>query len=119
MLGDDHMNLDEFLEPTSIGSPAGVSPSPTPSGSVPDVERSSAVTVSAIPIKQQQRLQAEELSAARASAPSVPPLEQNRTNREFAYVQRHVRKTSIDERRVCAHTIVDRVHFLHLADHAL
>lgn len=102
VLGDDHMNLDDFLEPTSIGSPAGVSPSPTPSGSMPDGDPSSTVAVSAIPIKQQQRLQADELSAARASAPSVPPLEQNRTSKEFAYVQRHVRKTSIDERRVCA-----------------
>ncbi|USW48208.1 Putative nitrogen regulatory protein areA, GATA [Septoria linicola] len=98
-LDDDHMNLDDFLEPTSIGSPAGISPSPAPSASVLSPEDSSTATISAIPIKQQQRLQAEELSVSRASAPSVPPLEQSRTSREFAYVQRHVRKTSIDERR--------------------
>ncbi|GIZ39189.1 hypothetical protein CKM354_000258000 [Cercospora kikuchii] len=89
---EDHMNLDDFLEPSSIGSPAGISPSPTP-------EHSATVSASAIPIRQQQRLQSDELSVARASAPSVPPLEQNRTHREFSYVQRHVRKTSIDERR--------------------
>ncbi|KAM3415449.1 Nitrogen regulatory protein areA [Cercospora zeina] len=90
---EDQMNLDEFLEPSSIGSPAGIPPSPAP-------EHSATVSASAIPIKQQQRLQGDELSAVRASAPSVPPLEQSRTHREFSYVQRHVRKTSIDERRV-------------------
>ena len=93
------MNLDEFIVPSSIGTPAGVSPAPSSTGAEPEITSSTA-TLSAIPIKQQQRIQAEELSLARASAPSVPPLEQNRTNQEFSYVQRRVRKTSIDERRV-------------------
>ena len=94
------MNLDEFIVPSSIGTPAGGSPAL--SGTTVDFEPSSSGTTvaSAIPIKQQQRLQAEELLLARASAPSVPPLEQNRADHEFAYVQKHVRKTSIDERRV-------------------
>lgn len=96
---DDVMNLDDFIVPSSIGTPAGVSPAPSSVLEQPEAS-SSATTLSAIPIKQQNRLQAEELSLARASAPSVPPLEQNRTNQEFAYVQKHVRKTSIDERRV-------------------
>ncbi|CAK3957900.1 Nitrogen regulatory areA [Lecanosticta acicola] len=101
---EERMNLDEFIVPSSIGSPAGLSPAPS---SVAENEppattgASASASASAIPIKQQQRLQGEELSLslARASAPSVPPLEQNRTNREFGYVQKHVRKTSIDERR--------------------
>lgn len=93
------MNLDDFIVPSSIGTPAGVSPAPSSVAEQPEAS-SSTTTLSAIPIKQQQRLQAEDLSLARASAPSVPPLEQNRTNQEFAYVQRRVRKTSIDERRV-------------------
>lgn len=94
------MNLDDFIVPSSIGTPAGVSPAPSgTSGADPEVSSTHA-TLSAIPIKQQQRLQAEELSPARASAPSVTPLEQNRANQEFNYVQRRVRKTSIDERRV-------------------
>lgn len=92
---DDHMNLDDFIVPSSIGTPAGVSPS---SSSIDDY--STTATISAIPIKQQQRLQADDLSLARASAPSVPPLEQTRGHQEFSYVQRRVRKTSIDERRV-------------------
>lgn len=93
------MDLDEFLIPSSIGSPAGVSP--TPPSSVAENDFLPATTsASAIPIKQQQRLADNELSLARASAPSVPPLAQNRSAQEFGYVQRHVRKTSIDERRV-------------------
>lgn len=95
------MNLDDFLEPSSIGSPSGVSPTPTEGFSEADFTPNST-SASAIPIKQHQRLMAEELSVARASAPSVPPVEQQRANHEFAYVQRHVRKTSIDERRVGA-----------------
>ena len=95
------MNLDDFIVPSSMGTPAGVSPAPS---SIAELDlASTTATLSAIPIKQQQRLQAEELSLARASAPSVPPFEQTRANHEFAYVQRHVRKTSIDESRVRIH----------------
>lgn len=97
------MNLDDFLIPSSIGSPAGVSPAP--STAAPELDLSSAATsVSAIPIKTQQRIQAEELSLARASAPSVPPIE-HKGGDEFSYVQRHVRKTSIDERRVSSKAV--------------
>lgn len=93
---EDKMNLDDFIVPSSIGTPAGVSPA----SSSMDGDYSTTATISAIPIKQQQRLQADDLSLARASAPSVPPLEQTRGHQEFSYVQRRVRKTSIDERRV-------------------
>lgn len=89
------MNLDDFIVPSSIGTPAGTSP--FPSG---ELESSStATTVAAIPIKQQQRLREEELHLSRASAPSVPPND-HKSRQDFNYVQRHVRKTSIDERRV-------------------
>ncbi|KAH9837481.1 nitrogen regulatory protein areA-like [Teratosphaeria destructans] len=96
---DDNMNLDDFIVPSSIGTPAGVSPAPSGYSAADSDVPSTTATMSAIPIKQHQRIQAEELSLARASAPSVPPLEQSRANHEFNYVQRHVRKTSIDERR--------------------
>lgn len=93
----DHMNLDDFIVPSSIGTPAGISPAPS---SIPeDLPGSAATTISSIPIKQQRRLQEEEMQPARASAPSVPPSIQGRSG-EFNYVQRHVRKTSVDERRV-------------------
>lgn len=96
---EDWMNLDDFIVPSSIGTPAGVSPAPSGASAV-DTDFSGTAVASAIPIKQQQRLQDDEFSTARASAPSVPPLEQNRANQEFDYIPRHVRKTSIDERRV-------------------
>ncbi|KAK4550754.1 hypothetical protein LTR36_000333 [Oleoguttula mirabilis] len=96
----DGINLDDFIVPSSMGTPAGVSPTPSAtSAAEPDLSAATAM-LSAIPIKQHQRLQADELSVARASAPSVSPLEQSRANHEFDYVQRRVRKTSIDERRV-------------------
>lgn len=91
------MDLDDFLVPSSIGTPAGVSPdaSTLPNESL----TSTGSTVSAIPIKQGQRPQDDELQVSRASAPSMSAFEQGRPQ-EFGYVPRHVRKTSIDERRV-------------------
>lgn len=95
---DDHMNLDEFIVPTSIASPAGMSPAPA--GITDESISSSSANASAIPIRQQQRLQDEALHLSRASAPTVAPVVQNRGEEEFGYVQKHLRKTSIDERRV-------------------
>lgn len=98
---DDHMNLDDFIVPSSIGSPAGVSPAL--SGPVADIDEQipGAALISGLPInRRQQQIQAEELSLSRASAPSTG-FQQSRSKNEFDYVPRHVRKTSIDERRVC------------------
>ncbi|KAF2190459.1 hypothetical protein K469DRAFT_559070 [Zopfia rhizophila CBS 207.26] len=90
----DAMNLDDFIFPSSVGSPAGLSPSPSNDRTtVP-----SNATAPAIPIRKANQSSHEpNLHFARASAPSVPPtvIREN----EFGYVQRHVRKTSIDERR--------------------
>lgn len=92
------MNLDEFIVPTSIGTPAGISP--TPSSVTADYEAATA-TAHGIPInRRQQQIQDEEVNPARASAPTVGPFDQGRAINEFGYVPRHVRKTSIDERRV-------------------
>lgn len=86
------MNIDELIQPSSVASPAGVSRSPS-------YERSIMPTgqASAIPIKKQREIMAQDFALARASAPSVPPM---MASNEFGYIQRHVRKTSIDERRV-------------------
>nr|POE79406.1 nitrogen regulatory protein area [Quercus suber] len=94
---NEQMDLDDFLAPSSIASPGDDFPVLTASELAP----SSTSTVSAIPIKQQQRLQNDESALARASAPSANALDPRRDSQEFAYVQRHIRKTSIDERRVC------------------
>ncbi|CAI6266211.1 unnamed protein product [Periconia digitata] len=93
----DVMNLDDFILPSSVGSPAGLPPSPSnESKPMPNV------AAPAIPIRKPNQSSHHndldlDLSLARASAPSVPPVV-HREN-EFGYVQRHVRKTSIDERR--------------------
>ncbi|KAE9985361.1 hypothetical protein EG328_007614 [Venturia inaequalis] len=86
----DPMNLDDFIIPTSIGTPAGLSPSP----SAEKMALSANAVASAIPIRRQSQIHDDHLS--RASAPVVPP--DVRREPEFGYVQRHVRKTSIDER---------------------
>jgi GATA-binding protein len=87
------MNLDDFIFPSSVGSPAGLSPEPSN-----DTPGPFHATAPAIAIRKPNQANDHALALARASAPSVPPLI-NREN-EFGYVPRHVRKTSIDERRV-------------------
>ena len=62
------MNLDDFIVPSSIGTPAGVSPVPS-SAAGEEQYTSTTAAASAIPIKQQKRIQAEELQLSRASAP--------------------------------------------------
>ena len=91
---NDTMNLDDFILPTSIGTPAGLSPSP----SGEKMANSAVGAATAIPIRKHGNPNDQELHISRASM----PVHQNaaRGDSEFGYVQRHVRKTSIDERRV-------------------
>ena len=84
----DAMNIDDFIFPTSIASPAGMSPSSTPP--------SSSVNASAIPIKAKKDVQHQLHPEFPPSAPNQDRLR----DREFDYVQRRVRKTSIDETKV-------------------
>jgi len=94
MQASEPMNLDDLIYPSSIASPAGLSPSPSN-------ERSSGSTITTtqgIPIRKANALSDADAFFSRASAPSVPPT--IRRDHEFGYVARHVRKTSIDERRV-------------------
>jgi GATA-binding protein len=91
------MNLDDFIFSDNISTPAGLGMSPSPELSKKESEKSSNAVVSAIPIKMRKE-------APQFAVPvpqSVPvPHHNPRSNQEFDYVQRHVRKTSIDERRV-------------------
>lgn len=90
----DAMNLDDFIFPESISTPAGICMSPSPELGKKDNEKSSNAVASAIPIKMRKE------SSQFAVPQSVPvPHHNPRTTDEFNYVQRHVRKTSIDERR--------------------
>ena len=82
----DNMDIDDFIEPNSTTSPANLTPSPpTP---LPNT------ISSAIPIK--NRKESHELGIHPGFPPSAPIQERARS-REFDYVQRRVRKTSIDE----------------------
>ncbi|KAI5195277.1 hypothetical protein E4T39_08309 [Aureobasidium subglaciale] len=94
----DHMNLDDFILPSSIASPISQS---SPSASLDPSLNESKATPTGIPIRRHQQLQeeAQDDFVARASAPSVAPTAVHKTTDEFGYIQRHVRKTSIDERR--------------------
>lgn len=83
----DAMNIDDLIMPTSIATPS-FSPSPPPPAS--------NATASAIPIHARKDNQ----EAQHASfLPSAPQHNRPR-NGEFDYVQRRLRKTSIDETRV-------------------
>jgi hypothetical protein len=97
----DHMNLDDFIVPSSIASPIS-QPSPPASFDPSTTSLDSKATPTGIPIRRHQQLQdeAQDDFVARASAPSVAPTAINKATDEFGYIQRHVRKTSIDERRV-------------------
>ncbi|PZD29864.1 GAT1, GATA Zn-finger-containing transcription factor [Pyrenophora tritici-repentis] len=88
----DAMNLDDFIFPSSVASPAGLSPELSNEDAAPFNPPAPA-----IPIRKPHLASDHNLSLARASAPSVPPTISRED--EFGYVPRHVRKTSIDERR--------------------
>ncbi|KAH6679119.1 hypothetical protein B0J14DRAFT_614453 [Halenospora varia] len=97
----DAMNLDDFIFSESISTPAGLGMSPSPELSKKDAEKTSNAVASAIPIKMRKE------SSQFAVPQSVPvPHHNPRSNQEFDYVQRHVRKTSIDERRVTVNSIM-------------
>ncbi|KAL1960478.1 hypothetical protein VTO42DRAFT_7777 [Malbranchea cinnamomea] len=89
----DPMNLDDLIDPSSTGTPSGVSPSPGPDGSA-----SSHAVASAIPIKSRKEQPDVHSDVLPASFPHPP--QDERRNSEFGYVQRRVRKTSVDERNV-------------------
>jgi GATA-binding protein len=88
------MNLDDFLVPNSIASPAGITPSPD--------ERPSAVDhshPSVMPIQSRKVTSHPSTESLPVSSVPQPSTVSNR-NGEFDYVPRRLRKTSIDERRV-------------------
>lgn len=89
------MNLDDFIFSDNISTPAGLGTSPSPELAKKESEKSSNAIASAIPIKMRKE------PSQFAVPQSVPvPHHNPRNTEEFNYVQRHIRKTSIDERRV-------------------
>ncbi|EEH09406.1 GATA transcriptional activator AreA [Histoplasma capsulatum G186AR] len=86
------MNIDDFTAPSPIDSASGLSP-PSPAGAA----RSSHAVASAIPIKTCKSQQSP-ISDNLIPASFPHPPQHHRRNDEFGYVQRRVRKTSVDER---------------------
>jgi len=109
----DTMNIDDYIFPENISTPAGLGMSPSPELSKKEMaEKSSHAVATAIPIKTRKE------SSQFAIPQSVPVAHQNLRNyEEFNYVQRHVRKTSIDERRVSPYTLKTR-RFLYFTQNA-
>ncbi len=87
------MNLDDYINNENVGTPAGLSLTPTPDATRPgDDSRTPYATASAIPIKNRKE------SAQHLVPQSVPvAVHHQRAADEFNYVSRHLRKTSIDE----------------------
>jgi len=97
------MNLDDFIVPSSVASPAGLA-AEAPIESM-DHQNNSHM---GIPIGRRNKSQ-QQLPAA-----SMPRQMQNKGRPgEFDYVQRRVRKTSIDEKSVRFH------HVVHPSKHVL
>lgn len=93
-LTSEPMNLDDFIVPSSIASPAGItSPAPTEG-----LFQNIAAQGSAIRINPRNK---PSIQVPTNFPPSSLPQSSIALNRssEFDYVQRRVRKTSIDERR--------------------
>lgn len=90
------MSIDEFIF-SNMASPTDMSPP-----DLRDNSRQPGAVASAIPIKMRKEPVA---AFAPQSVPVTHPQD------EFSYVQRHVRKTSIDERRVCVFDFIGPVAF--------
>jgi GATA-binding protein, other eukaryote len=89
------MNLDDFIVPTSVASPAGIMDAQNDQSGQQSVPQAQG-----IPINTRERPQIKIATGVPASSVPKSSMALNQTN-EFDYVKRRVRKTSIDERRVC------------------
>lgn len=87
------MNLDDFIVPSSIASPAGL----TTEAPIDNVQ--SVAQTKGIPISRKAKPHPQPGPATPATSMPKNVVNKGRTN-EFDYVQRRVRKTSIDERSV-------------------
>lgn len=84
------MNLDDFIIPTSMASPAGL---------MTEAPIEDAAEVAGIPITRRAKTPTQAPTNFPAASMPKNTIARNR-NGEFDYVQRRVRKTSIDDRSV-------------------
>ncbi|OAP57045.1 hypothetical protein AYL99_09158 [Fonsecaea erecta] len=90
----DPMNLDDFIVPSSVASPAGMT-SPAPSETA---GRPRTTQAPPIPIASRNKPQVQIPKNLPPSSMPQTSIPTHRTS-EFEYVKKRVRKTSIDERR--------------------
>ena len=90
----DPMNLDDFIVSSSVASPTNIT---TPSPPVDHAPAPSNAVAAAIPINK-SRKESDQIPHPNF-VPSAPSHDRSRA-REFEYVKRRVRKTSIDETKV-------------------
>lgn len=92
------MNLDDFIVADSLAPPTGIVNSPSPDLAAQSKTKPLRSQINAIPINPHKPRQASLPHFGPQSVP-VPPHVPT-AQREFGYITRHHRKTSIDERRV-------------------
>ncbi|BDD61605.1 hypothetical protein MAP00_006645 [Monascus purpureus] len=92
---DDPMNIDDFIVPIE---------SPVEQPMSPPTDRTNSTNSAAIPIKG-RRDQPQPEAATTVPASFHHPLQDQRRENEFGYVQRRVRKTSIDDRQFLANSL--------------
>lgn len=94
---NDPMSMDDFIDPRNVASPASALTPDAGGMMIPgskDHHSSAHAVAGAIPIKSRR-------DAGKAFVPQSVPVVQHQVGQdEFAYVTRHHRKTSIDDRRV-------------------
>lgn len=93
LLHADPMNLDDFIFPENVATPAGLAATPSPDATKQEGDKAAHTTAAAIPIKSRKTPNQHFVPQ------SVPVPAHQRNQDEFGYVTRHHRKTSIDERR--------------------
>ena len=114
------MNIDDFIFSENASTPAGISFSPllqpnhgnghgngtSDGGHKPIPTAVAAVAASnGIPIKSRKEQVQQQQQQQQLVPQSVPEPPHHHQSNEFGYVQRHLRKTSIDDRRVSASTV--------------
>lgn len=92
------MNLDDLIVADSLAPPTGIANSPSPDLATQSKNKPLRSQINAIPINAHKPRQASLPHFGPQSVP-VPPHAPT-VQREFGYLTRHHRKTSIDERRV-------------------
>jgi GATA-binding protein len=94
------MNLDDFLVPNSIASPAGITPSPEERAAAAAAAAATDHARAAVMPMQSRKVPNQQSTEPLPVSSVPPPSIVTKRSGEFDYVPRRVRKTSSDEGRV-------------------